>query len=478
MPNKPLLKTKTKIVATLGPNSSTAPVIEKMLNNGLNVARINMSHGDHETHAAVIATARKASKKSKIPLAILQDLAGPKIRIGDFETDEVTLIPGNKLTLSTAKFVGTVDRVSINYPKLPSEVASGMSIFLNDGKQELRVESTTDTEVITTVVVGGTIKGRRGLNIPDGELTISSITAKDKKDLVFGIGQDVDFMTLSFVRSADDVHQLRKLILKEDKESKISIVAKIETKQAIDNLEEIIEAADAIMVARGDLAVEVPLEKVPMLQKRIIRIANRAGKPVITATQMLDSMKISTTPTRAEVTDIASAILDGTHALMLSDETAVGAHPEKPIAIMRRVAREIEKDEFYLDKHKEWDFPPETVCDAVSRSIVFSRQSSNAKALVALSESGHTARMIARYRPQVPMLVLTPHYKTFQQMLLVYGCEPVLIKLVKNLVGATKLARKYILEKGLAEPGDKFILGAGIPFGKSGMTNTMVIEEV
>jgi pyruvate kinase len=434
MQNQTSFKTKIKIVATLGPQASTVSVIEAMLNNGLNVARVNMSHGDHETHANVIKTARLASKKAKRPLAILQDLAGPKIRIGDFSTEEVTLINGQSLTLTTLPGTGTVEKVFVNYAKLPKEVTPGMHIFLNDGKQKLLVEKVTDTEIETKIIVGGTIRGRRGVNIPDADLSISSITPKDKKDLIFGLEQDVDFMTLSFVRSASDIRQLRKLI---GKDSQVAIVAKIETKQAIENLEEIIAEADAIMVARGDLAIEVPLEKVPLLQKRIIRLSNIAGKPVITATQMLDSMKVSTTPTRAEVTDIASAILDGTHALMLSDETAVGAHPEKPIEIMNRVAREVEQDEYYLEQHKNWEFSPETVCDAVSRSIVQSRKSANAKVLVALSESGHTARMIARYRPQVPLLVLTPSQKTFNQMLLVYGCEPILIKLrVKKSLNA------------------------------------------
>lgn len=470
--------TKTKIVATLGPNASTLPVLEKMLLNGLNVARINMSHGDHDSHATIIDSARKASKRVKRPLAILQDLSGPKIRIGDFESEDVTLIEGESLVLTTKPCVGTSARVFVNYAKLPQEVTPGMDIFLNDGKLQLLVEAITDDEVKTKIIVGGTIKGRRGVNIPDGNLSISSITPKDKKDLKFGIAQNVDFMTLSFVRTADDIRQLRKLILKEDKNSTIAIVAKIETKIAIENLDEIVEEADAIMVARGDLAIEVPLEKVPLLQKRIIHIANQAGKPVITATQMLDSMRLSTTPTRAEVADIANAIIDGTDAIMLSDETAVGVHPEKPIAIMTRVAREVEHDEYFAGCHNGWDFIPDTVCDAVSRSIVLSAQSANAKVIVALTESGHTARMIARYRPIVPVLVLTPYETTYRQMLLLYGCEPIIATGIKRLTDAIKVARQRIKEKDLAGSGDKFVLGAGIPFGKPGATNTMMIENV
>jgi pyruvate kinase len=470
-----LFATKTKIVATLGPSSREVPMIEKMLEEGLTVARINMSHGDHTTHADVIKNARKAAQRTKRPLAILQDLSGPKIRIGDFDTEEVTLVDGQKLTLTTEACVGTVSRVFVNYAKLPQEVEVGMFIYLNDGKQKLVVDSLTETEIHTTIVAGGTIKGRRGVNVPDGNLSISSLTPKDRKDLVFGLAQEVDFVTLSFVRNANDIHLLRKLI---GKKRNVSIVAKIETKFAIENLQEIVDAADVIMVARGDLAIEMPLEKVPLLQKQIIRMANRAGKPVITATQMLDSMRVAVTPTRAEVTDIANAILDGTDAIMLSDETAVGAHPDRTIHIMSKVAHEVENDPFFIERQAEWDFPPTNVCDAVSQSIARSVASIQGKAIVAFSESGYTGRMVARYRPRVPILVVTPHKETFNQSLVIYGCEPVLIKSVKNLADAQKIAKKILLERGVAKSGDAFVLGAGIPFGTPGATNMMVVERV
>lgn len=468
------LKTKTKIVATLGPSSANVETITNMLEAGLNVCRINMSHGDHEAHATAIKLARTASKKAKRPLAILQDLSGPKIRIGDFETEEVTLIPGNTFILTTKKCVGTVDRVFVNYEKLPQEVKEDSILFLNDGKQKLRIKKITKDEIHTVVCIGGTIRGRRGVNVPDGELSISSITAKDKKDLQFGLAQGVDFVTLSFVRSADDIHQLRRLI---GKDHNVSIVAKIETKQAIENLDAIVEAADAIMVARGDLAIETPLEKVPLLQKKIIKTANYAGKPVITATQMLDSMRISTTPTRAEVADIANAILDGTDAIMLSDESAVGNHPALAVEIMSRVAREIEQDSYFTER-SEWRFPILNVCDAVTSSIARSTKPTDAKVIVALSESGHTARMITRHRLSSPIFVLTPHQSTFNKMLIVFGCEPFLIKGVKGLTSARKIARHTIAASGIVKPGDSYILGAGIPFGSSGATNTMLIERL
>ncbi|MEZ4104304.1 MAG: pyruvate kinase [Candidatus Paceibacterota bacterium] len=470
-----LFNTKTKIVATLGPSSSKVSDIEKMLLQGMSVARLNMSHGNHASHAEMIKNAHIAERKTKRPLAILQDLAGPKIRIGDFETEEVTLTPGKTLILTTKKCVGTADKVEINYSKLPNEVGAGMIIYLNDGKQKLEVEKVTKTEIHTKVLVGGVIKGRRGLNVPDANLSISSLTVKDRKDLVFGLEQGVDFVTLSFVRRAEDIKKLRKLT---EKIKKVNIVAKIETKSAIENLEEIINEADVIMVARGDLAIEMPLEKVPLLQKEIIRLANKAGKPVITATQMLDSMRVSTTPTRAEVTDIANAILDGTDAVMLSDETAIGLHPDKVIEIIKQVAKEVESDSFFHLHQSDWDFLPESIYEAVSQSIVHSATSTKARIITAFTESGYTARMIARYRPRVPVLVMTPNKVTFNQALIIYGCEPVLIRRVKNLTEARKVAKRVLTDCCKMKSGELFVLGAGVPFGKPGATNMMIVDRV
>lgn len=469
--------TKTKIVATLGPSSSDVSAIQEMLEKGLSVARLNMSHGDHISHGLAIKNAHIAERKSRHSLAILQDLAGPKIRIGDFETEEVKLVAGNTLTLTTQPCVGTAERVYVNYDKLPDEVGVGMSIYLNDGKLELVVDEISKNEIYTTVMTGGVIKGRRGVNVPDANLSMSSLTPKDKKDLTFGLEQGVDFVTLSFVRTSADIKKLRKIT---EKIKKVNIVAKIETKMAIENLDEIVKEADVIMVARGDLAIEMPLEKVPLLQKHIIQTANKAGKPVITATQMLDSMRVSTTPTRAEVTDIANAILDGTDAVMLSDETAVGDHPARVIEIISKVAKEVENDPFFITHRTNWDFPPQNVYDAVSQSIVNSAASVKAKVITAFTESGYTSRMIARYKPRIPILVLTPDKVTFNQALLIYGCRPVLIRKVKNLTQGRKTAkrvlREYAKQMGL-KSGDLFVIGAGIPFGQPGATNMMIVDK-
>lgn len=468
---------KTKIVATLGPQSAHRDVIAEMLRAGMSVARVNMSHGDHETHATVIRNARAAAKDTGKPIAVLQDLSGPKIRIGDFETDTVTLVSGASFVLTTTPCVGTADRVYVNYAKLPLEVAQGTIIFLNDGKLKLEVERIEGSEVHTKIIFGGTIRGRRGVNIPDAHLSIPTITPKDKKDLAFGITQNVDFMTLSFVRSADDIYALRKLIKKATNRP-INIVAKIETKFAIDNLDAIIEASDAVMVARGDLAIEVPPEKVPLLQKEIIRKANSAGKPVITATQMLDSMRTEVTPTRAEVSDIANAILDGTDAIMLSDETAVGAHPVRAIEVMQRVAREVEADDTFNRSLEHKKHARGTPSEAVAQSIAHTATVLHACVVVTLSESGYSARMLSRFRPHVPILVLTPHDITFNQSLLMYGCIPVRIKKIKHLTDAQRIARDFIVKGGFGKSGDVFVLGAGVPFGVSGTTNMMLIERV
>lgn len=466
--------TKTKIVATLGPSSSDVTTIERMIHAGLSVARVNMSHGDHNEHAEKIKNARTAAKKAKRPIAILQDLAGPKIRIGDLTTETITLVPGKKFILTTEKYDGDEAKVHVNYTKLPDEVAPGMHIYLNDGKQKLVVDRISDTDIHTTVVVGGTIRGRRGVNVPDGNLSISSVTPKDRIDLKFGLAQNVTFMTLSFVRTAGDIRLLRKLVGNAD----ISIVAKIETKAAIENLEEIVDAADVIMVARGDLAIEMPIEQVPLLQKRIIEMANRYGKPVITATQMLDSMRSASTPTRAEVTDIANAIIDGTDAIMLSDETAVGSYPVEAVQMMTTVANAIESDTYLPTLKSKWDYNPVTNCDKVSRSIVRSSDDSGVVAIVALSESGYTGRMIARYRPYRPIVVLTPHEQTFLKMRVVFGCEPCIIKPVKNIEGAQKIAREVLQKQNIGKLSDSYIIGAGIPFGSSGSTNMMLIQKI
>lgn len=467
---------KTKIVATLGPNSNTVPVLSEMLKAGMNVARINFSHGDHAAHSKVIAVLREASEKTKLPVAILQDLGGPKIRIGEFSTDTVTLVAGQTFTLTTKTITGTKDIVSINYRKLPQEVKPEAPIMVNDGKLQLRVIKTTDTDVVCKVEIGGTIRGRRGVNVPGAMLSISAITPKDKKDLIFGLANGVNFVTLSFVRRAAEVHQLRKLL--GEHQNSVGVIAKIETKEAIDNLDEIIEAADGIMVARGDLAIEIPRAEVPLIQKEIIQKCNELGKPVITATQMLDSMREQAVPTRAEVNDVANAILDGTDAIMLSDETTIGNYPVEAIKVMSQIASTVEASSYGKSLARPLAYKTNTVGDSVTAAIAREADEVGAVAIVAFSESGHTGRLTARHRPQMPIFVLTPHEKTYYQSLLVYGCFPILVGPVKNIVEAIDLARKTLVKCGVGKAGDAFVLGAGMPFCKSGSTNLLVIERM
>ena len=332
---------KTKIVCTIGPASESVDMLEKLLNAGMNIMRLNFSHGDFAEHQARVENLKIASEKTGLSAMTLQDLGGPKIRIGSFTTDTVTLINGNTITITTDKVDGTVDRVSVNYPMLPKEVGVGHIIFLNDGNQKLQVEKVEGNDVVCKILIGGTIKGKRGLNLPDSDLSVKALTEKDISDVEFGLKNNVDYFALSFVRNADDITILRKML--DDYGSKAKIIAKVETPQAIKDIDSIISAFDGVMVARGDLAVEVPFEKVPALQKMIVKKCNEAGKFVIVATQMMESMVNAPTPTRAEVSDVANAVWDGTGAVMTSAETANGSFPVETILAMRKITDEAEK---------------------------------------------------------------------------------------------------------------------------------------
>lgn len=447
-----------------------------MLRAGMNVARLNFSHGSHEDHRALARAVRDASKKTGLPVAILQDLSGPKIRIGDFAEGQITLKKGAHFTLTTKKMAGTEERVHVAYAPLPREVRAGEDILLDDGKVRLRVLRTTKTDILTEVIFGGMIRSRRGLNAPSASLSIATITKKDRTDIQEGLRLGVNFMTLSFVRSAKDIADLRVILGTRGKE--INIIAKIETAAAVADLDAIIAAADGIMVARGDLAVEIPRAEVPLVQKDIIARCNCAGKPVITATQMLDSMREKAVPTRAEVNDISNAIFDGTDAVMLSDETAVGAHPALAVETMADVARHTEASSLYRIKMREHVYRLTCVLDAMASAIAESAYATNAAAIVAFSESGYTGRLVARHRPAQPLIVLTPSTRTFYQSLLTWGARPFLVKPVSSLTEAISVARALLRKEHIAKARDSFVLGAGHPFGKPGSTNMMVVVDM
>ncbi len=467
---------KTKIVATLGPASAQNDVLPKMIEAGLNVARLNFSHGSFEEHQRSLDMVRKFSKKLRRPVGVLQDLSGPKIRIGEFYQERVMLTAGDDFVLTTEKCVGDEHRAFINYADLPKEIKPGEPILLDDGKKKMEVVKVEGNEIYCKIIVGGETKGRRGVNLPGTDLKISCLTDKDRKDLVFGVKNEVEFMALSFVRKPEDIEELRAILKR--KKSQARIIAKIETPQAIENLEAILQAADGVMVARGDLAVEVPMEQVPVLQKRIIKRARQLGKPVIVATQMLESMINSPVPTRAEVNDVANAILDGTDAVMLSEESTLGKFPVEAVETMNRIA--LHTEAHYPHRHimKKGDTTVDVVVDSVTNAVVNTAHEVEAKVIVALTESSFTPRMVSRHRPAQQIVVLTPNDRVLRKMALSFGCYAYKVKPFRQVSEVVNEARKVLVAQGFAKTGEKFVIAAGVPFGQPGGTNLMMVETV
>lgn len=478
---------KTKIVATIGPASESQEMLERLIHAGMDVCRLNFSHGTHEGARAQVENIRAVAEKLGTSTAILQDLSGPKIRIGDFYQERVILKKGSLFTLTTSPCVGDETKAFVNYKTLPKEVKKGDTILLDDGKKNLEVLSVSGDEIKCRVIVGGETKGRRGVNLPGISLNISCLTAKDKKDLTFGIEQNVDFVALSFVRRAKDIEELRKILAKAKSTAKI--IAKIETEEAIHNIDAIIATTDGIMVARGDLAVEVRAEEVPLLQKMIVEKCNLSGKPVIVATQMMESMINSPVPTRAEVSDVANSILDGADAVMLSEESALGKYPVEAVTMMSKVARMIETNypnrpiptpvssTGEVKKHALQHTYKEII-DAITLSVVKTASAVGAKAIIALTESGLTARMVARFHPQQPIVVMSPHDPVLKQVSLSYGCYPIHAEKLLTIDEVMKKVRATALSLKVAKKGDKVVIVAGMPFGYMGGTNMVLIEVI
>lgn len=469
---------KTKIVCTIGPATSSEVMLTDLVNAGMNMMRLNFSHGDFAEHQERVNNMRKVMKKTGKSVAILQDLAGPKIRIGEFEKGLTVLKEGAKFTLTTDKVMGNDEKVSINYPMLPKEVKVGDHILLHDGKKALSVTEIKGNDVICKVTVGGEIKNKRGVNLPDSDLSISSITDKDREDLKFGLKNKVDYFALSFVRRPEDITELRDILDKAKSDARI--IAKIETPQAMRCIDEIIKVTDGIMVARGDLAVEIPAEDVPLAQKLLIQKCNQAGKPVITATQMLESMINSPVPTRAEVSDVANAILDGTDAIMLSEETTLGQFPVKAVQMMTKIAERMERDSHYRNVvgSRKYSDPIKRTSDAVGNGVIEVAKEADAKVIVALTDKGFAARMISRYKPCQTILALTPSERTRNQLNLSYGCSAMVCKKFTDLSLAIKEAKGIVLKNKLAVKGDKIVVVFGLPLGKSGGTNSLVVETL
>ncbi|MEO2082877.1 MAG: pyruvate kinase [Desulfurobacteriaceae bacterium] len=465
------MRKRTKIVATLGPASSEEKVLTKMVEAGLDVVRLNMSHGTHEEHKERITTVRKVERKTGRPIPILMDLCGPKIRLGKLEKEPLFLHRGDRIVLTTGK--PGKGKITVNYPKLHKEVKKGETILLADGAFRLKVKEVKGRDIICEVIVGGPLTSHKGINLPNTKLSVPALTEKDREDVRFGVEMGVDFIALSFVRSAEDVLELKELLKSLGKE--IPIVAKIEKPEAVKNIDDILRVSDALMVARGDLGVEIPVERVPVIQKMLIRKANEAGKPVITATQMLKSMVDLPQPTRAEVTDIANAVLDGTDALMLSEETAVGKYPVRVIKTMVKVAREAEK--IYPYK-RYFEFEARTLQDSLAKAACNLAREVKVKAIMPFTRSGATALAVSKFRPPVPIYAVTHDRKTFRRLNLAWGVLPFLTLPVDSTDRIIEESVKVAVERKLTREGDKVIVLAGAPTGVPGSTNLLKVVTV
>jgi pyruvate kinase len=465
---------RTKIVCTIGPASNSAEVIKSLVTNGMSVARLNFSHGTHSDHKTMIERIREASAAAGRPVAVLQDLCGPKIRVGILPDAGIRLSPGQSLILTVDKQPAQENRVPVTYHGLPSQVKTGDRILLADGMMDLTVERTTPSEIVCTVVTGGILTSNKGINLPSSSLEIPALTEKDRRDLIFGLEMEVDYVALSFVRTAADVHAIKKIIRRQGKQT--PVIAKIEKHEALDHIDAILEAADGLMVARGDLGVEIPLERVPYIQKQLVRKANMAGKPVVIATQMLRSMVESPRPTRAEATDVANGVLDGADAVMLSEETASGDYPVEAVRFMARIATSAE-EKFPHDKYLEM-LPREGMSEAVSYAASILASNLNAGAIVATTRSGSTASHIARYRPVQPIIALSPDDQTVRRLALIWGCIPFFLPVVEDTDQMVEQAALAAVEKGHARKGDRVVITAGRPIWQTGTTNMLWVKEI
>ncbi len=468
------MKQRTKIVATIGPASDSPEVIKKMMLAGMNVARLNFSHGKYEEHAERITRLRQVSQELDLPLMLLQDLQGPKIRVGQLSGEGIQLIEGGLLTLvPISEFTGQLDTVGIDYPYLAEEAKEGTQVLLDDGLLELRVEKIEGTAVVCRVVEGGLLKSRKGVNLPDLNLRLPSMTEKDKEDLDFGIAQGVDLISLSFVRKPEDIQTLKALL--KEKGANIPVLAKLEKPQAIANLEPIIDECDAIMVARGDLGVEMSPEKVPLIQKEIIRLCNQKAIPVITATQMLDSMIRNPRPTRAEASDVANAIMDGTDAVMLSGESAVGDFPVESVNMLARIAREVESSVQFTN------YPPNNNDDTagISQALHSIDDTLELKCIVTFTETGYTAQLASAERPRAPIVAYTPYAGIARRLCLNWGVRPISMKFLKDsLEELLPQIDADLIGRGFVSPGDKVLVMGGLPMGKAGSTNFLKLHTI
>ncbi|MGN0395182.1 MAG: pyruvate kinase, partial [Coprococcus sp.] len=469
---------KTKIICTLGPATDDDEVLRKLMIEGMDVARFNFSHGDHAQHKRNKERIVRLREELNIPVATLLDTKGPEIRVRDFENGKIELKPGQKFTLTTDEIIGNEEKVSITYKNLVNDVSVGNTILIDDGLINMVVEEVTDKDIVCRVENGGPVSNHKGVNVPRVNLTMPYISDVDRDDIIFGIENDFDFIAASFVRTADDVLEIRK-ILDEHGCDNINIISKIENMQGVENIDEIIRVSDGIMVARGDMGVEIPLEEVPVIQKMIIKKVYNADKQVITATQMLDSMMKNPRPTRAEATDVANAIYDGTSAIMLSGETAAGKYPVKALHTMIKIAERAEKDIDYIKRffNRESIKNPD-VTSAISHATCTTAIDLDAAAIITVTKSGKTARMISKYRPDCPIIGCTPIEKVSRQLNLSWGVHPLVIGEETNTDDLFDHAVEAARQAGYVKNGEVTVITAGVPLGITGTTNLIKVHVV
>lgn len=471
-------KKKTKIVCTIGPASESKDMIKQLALNGMDIARLNFSHGDHEEHLRRINRIKEIRKETGIPVAVLLDTQGPEIRTGLLKDDEsVNLKKGNEFTLTTEEIIGDVNKVTVTYKNIVDEVDVGTCILIDDGLIELDVKEIRDKEVICEIISGGELGSKKGINIPNTKISLPPITKKDREDIIFAINHGVDFIAASFVRNAEAIHQIRAIL--NDSNSDIAIIAKIENREGLDNIKEIVEASDGVMVARGDLGVEIEPEELPFIQKEIIKQCNKSFKPVITATQMLDSMMRNPRPTRAEATDVANSIYDGTDAIMLSGETANGRYPIEALNMMVKIAKEtethIDYDGILRQRRKDKE---KNISVAVCHSAVTTALSINAELIIASSFTGFTTRIVSKLRPESQIIGLSPLKRTLRKMQIYWGVTPLDVNEVNSTDHLLEEAVNAVKESEYVKKGDLIVLTAGVPTGQTKLTNMIKVEEI
>ncbi len=474
-----IVERRTKIVCTIGPSCNTQEGINDLIRHGMNVARLNFSHGSHADHAKVIKYIRTAAQKFKYSVPILMDLQGPKIRVGQMKNGGQVLKTGSIIKITAEKIDGTSELIPIDFENLIYEAEVGNAILLDDGLLEFKVIEKQNDHLKAEVIVGGLLKSRKGVNLPNVKITIPALTKKDIKDLEFGISQDVDYIALSFVRSAKDVRDIISRVRAAG--SQAAIISKIEKPEALEVIDEIIEESDGIMIARGDLGIEIPTEQVPVVQKKIIEKCRAAGKPVITATQMLDSMIQNPRPTRAESSDVANAVLDGTDAVMLSGETAAGKYPNEAVSVMARICKSVEENHeqlYYSLEYKKPEWKEKQIIESLSYSCVTLAENVDANVISTITHSGNTARRIAKFRPKMPIIAFTESIKVRRQLNLVWGVYSVKADGLKDTDTSVTIMEEYLKEHNLVPKGKRAIIATGMPIAKRSRTNMIKVSVI